>query len=392
MTGCTAVTAQRRRSQFMSARIAVAMAAVVVLGAACGSDATEPADAPPAPGTSEAAEPAAAAEAAPPPGDSAADTPPEAPAPPATPPVPQPQPAPSPQPAPQPAPSPQPPAPAPQPVVQLDTSGARTFPPPEVWEALRQCQSQGDYGFVHPSGEYFGAYQFTVATWDRLASQRYTHLLGVLPSEAGPADQDRMAYYLWIESGHARWPACSHVFTGDPPSTESIASGSDPGEPSEVATTDDGLVEGAPFEPAPADDELVPVSAPGAEAAEPGDAGGTATTSAADLPALDIDPTMQPAIPPDVPGFPTEEQWEALRQCESSGNYEAFSRAGPYYGAYQFDQPTWDFVAKRNYPRLVGRQPWHATPQDQTRMAYRLWEERGDQPWPNCGRHLRPGA
>ena len=107
---------------------------------------------------------------------------------------------------------------------------------------------------------------------------------------------------------------------------------------------------------------------------------------------MDIDPAIQPAVPPDVPGFPTEEQWEALRHCESSGNYEAFSRAGPYYGAYQFDQPTWDFVASRNYPRLEGVVPWDATPQDQTRMAYRLWEERGDQPWPNCGRHLRPGA
>ena len=395
MTGCTAVTPESRRSPLMSARIAVAVAAVVVLGAACGSDATEPADAPPTPGTAAAAAPSAAAEATPPAGDPAADAPPEVPPQPATPPVPQPQPAPSPQPAPQPAPSPQPP-------VQRDTSGARTFPAAEVWEGLRQCQSQGDYGFVHPSGEYFGAYQFTVATWDRLAAQRYQDLVGVLPSEADSADQDRMAYYLWIESGHDRWPACSHVFTGDPP-TEAAATvtgdggaspspAADPGEPSDVATTDEGQVEGAPVEPAPGDDEALPAPPPGAEAEESGETGVTATTSVADLAALDIDPAMQPAIPPDVPGFPTEEQWEALRMCESSGNYGAFSRAGPYYGAYQFDQPTWDFVASRNYPRLAGVQPWHATPQDQTRMAYRLWEERGDQPWPICGRHLRPGA
>ncbi len=382
MTGCTAVAARRRRSQLMSARIAVAVAAVVVLGAACGSDASDPADAPAAPDTSEAAEPSAGAEATPAAGDSAAAAPPEVPPRPATPPAPQPPPTPSPQPPPQPAPSP-------QPQVPLDTSGARTFPAPGVWEALRQCQSQGDYGFVHPSGQYFGAYQFTVATWDRLANQRYSHLLGVLPSEAAPEDQDSMAYYLWIESGHARWPACSHVFTGDPPPTETIASGPVPGEPSDIASADEGPVEGAPFE---ADDELVPVSPPGAEAGESGESGVTATTSVDEIPALDIDPATQPAIPPDVPGFPSEEQWQALRMCESSGNYRAFSRAGPYYGAYQFDQPTWDFVASRNYPRLVGVQPWDATPEDQTRMAYRLWEERRDQPWPNCGRHLRPGA
>lgn len=364
----------------------LAVAGVVAVAAACGSEAPEPPDAPPG---SEAPAPASAP-VAPPEAATGSSVPPVGtPAPPE-------DPADTGAEAPQPAVTSIAPPPAPsasaEPRPQRDTSGMREFPAERVWEALRQCQSQGDYAFVHPSGQYFGAYQFTVATWDRLASQRYTHLLGVLPSEAGPADQDRMAYYLWIESGHARWPACSHVFTGDPPSAESSASEPDPGEPAAVAATDEEPVEGAPFEPAPADDELVPVSAPGAETVEPGEAGVTATTSAADLPALDIDPTMQPAIPPDVPGFPTEEQWEALRQCESSGNYEAFSRAGPYYGAYQFDQPTWDFVASRNYPRLVGVQPWHATPQDQTRMAYRLWEERGDQPWPNCGRHLRPGA
>lgn len=389
MTGCTAVAARRRRSQLMSAHIVGAVAAVVVLGAACSSDATEPADAPPAPGTSEAAEPSAGAEATPPAGDSAAAVPPEIPPRPATTAAASQQPAASPRPPPEPAPRP---APSPRPSAQLDTSGARTFPGPEVWAALRQCQSQGDYGFVDPSGQYFGAYQFTVATWDRLANQRYSHLLGVLPSQAVPEDQDRMAYYLWIESGHARWPACSHVFTGEIPSTETIASGSDSGEPSDAAATAAEPVEDEPLEGTPGDDELVPISPPGADAAESDETEVTATTSFVDLPELDIDPAIQPAVPPDVPGFPTEEQWEALRQCESSGNYEAFSRAGPYYGAYQFDQPTWDFVASRNYPRLAGVVPWDATPEDQTRMAYRLWEERGDQPWPICGRHLRPGA
>ncbi len=386
MTGCAALTAARRRSPRANARLAAAVAVAAVLGSACGPDATEPADPTPAPAAAAAAqpaaggggaEPAAGAEAAAPAADETiGPASPEDPAPAAAPP-------PSLQP---------PPPPSPQPLVHLDTSGARTFPAPEVWEALRQCQSEGDYGFVHPSGEYFGAYQFTVATWDRLASQRYTHLLGVLPSEAAPEDQDRMAYYLWIESGHARWPACSHVFTGDSPPTGSVASGSDPREPSGVAAADEGLVEGVPFEPAPGDDETLPAPPPGAEAAESGETGVTTTTSPPDLPVLEIDPAMQPAIPPDVEGFPTPERWEALRFCESGGNYRVVSRDNRYYGAYQFWPDTWDFVARRNYPRLVGILPSAATTHDQDRMAYRLWEERGDQPWPVCGRYLRPGA
>ena len=89
-----------------------------------------------------------------------------------------------------------------------------------------------------------------------------------------------------------------------------------------------------------------------------------------------------------MPGFPTPEQWEALRFCESSGNYRAVSPDGRFHGAYQFWRDTWDFVARRNYPRLVGVLPSAATPQDQDRMAYRLYEGRGAQPWPVCGRYL----
>ena len=362
MTGPEAVVQVRRRS--LPAKVLVAVAAGLMLTGACGSETAEPAlgsleAAPPTSATPGSAAPTAGAEVA----GAATDESPAA----VTSPVPSPPVSPAPQ---------SQSGVSPQPPVNLDSSGLRTFPAPEVWEALRQCQSQGDYGFVHSSGEYFGAYQFTVATWDRLAGQRYTELLGILPSEAVPADQDRMAYYLWIESGHTRWPACGHVFTGDLSSIETIADTAEPGEAAEVTTT----VEGVPFEPAPGDDGTTP--APGA----------TTTTSPADLPSLDIDPALQPAVPPNVEGFPTPEQWEALRFCESSGNYRAVSRNGLYYGAYQFWPDTWDFVAERNYPRLVGILPSAATTQDQDRMAYRLWEERGDQPWPVCGRYLRPGA
>lgn len=296
---------------------------------------------------------------------------------------------------------------------QVDTSGMRTFPSSAVWEALRHCESLGDYGFVHPSGQHFGAYQFTVPTWDRLAGQRYTELLGVVPSEAAPEDQDRMAYYLWIESGSAPWPACRHVFTGDQPpddaatpvtgpSPQPVPPAADGGEqgsatpvsppadptstspatdPSATAATDpDGTPEGADVsEPAPGGDSNAPADG-SPDAARP-----------EDLPEPEIDPSAQPAIPPDVEAFPTPAQWAALRHCESSGNYRAVSRNGLYFGAYQFWPDTWDSVARRNYPRLVGVLPSVATPQDQTRMAYRLYEERGAQPWPVCGRYLVDG-
>ena len=267
-----------------------------------------------------------------------------------------------------------------------------------MWEALRQCESQGDYGFVHPSGQYFGAYQFTVATWDRLAGQRYTELLGVLPAEAAPADQDRMAYYLWIESGSAPWPACRHVFSGEPPPDGTAAPATAPASPPDPPPDEgDG---GENPAPAPSSEETAGADPDGEDASGPpptGDAGERSdgapdTTQPQGTPEPEVDPSLQPAIPPDVPGFPTPEQWADLRHCESSGNYRAVSPDDRYYGAYQFWPDTWDFVASRNYPRLVGILPSAATTHDQDRMAYRLWEERGDQPWPVCGRHLRPGA
>ena len=260
----------------------------------------------------------------------------------------------------------------------------RTFPSGAVWAALRQCESQGDYGFVHPSGQYFGAYQFTVATWDRLAGQRYTELAEILPSAAAPADQDRMAYYLWIESGSAPWPACRHVFTEDPPPPPAVAD-----DTSSEGTTPPATAEAGPDGAPSGTDASGSAPDGGSGAAPDGVPGDGESAPPAEPPQLETDPSVQPAIPPDVPGFPTSEQWTALRHCESSGNYRAVNSDSRYFGAYQFWPDTWDFVARRNYPRLVGVLPSAATPQDQDRMAYRLYEERGAQPWPVCGRHLR---
>ena len=87
-------------------------------------------------------------------------------------------------------------------------------------------------------------------------------------------------------------------------------------------------------------------------------------------------------------GGPTPEQWEALRQCESSGRYDALSPGGRYRGAYQFSQATWDWVAGWANPALVGVDPAAASPADQDAQAQALYDRQGSSPWPHCGRYL----
>ena len=403
MTVRAPVTAERRRLPALGASVAIAV--IVLLAAACGSE-TEESSEPQAGSSAPAPVPAAGAPPAAlggsdgsPAGDGSS-------------------PAPSSDVSSQPL-VPSPPGASPQPAAdgesppsarQVDTSSMRTFPSTAVWAALRDCESQGDYGFVHPSGQYSGAYQFTVATWDRLAGQRYTDLLGVLPSDAAPGDQDRMAYYLWVESGSAPWPACSRVFSEDPPPPPATAGDTAPEgtTPAPPATEESVAAGTAPAASTSAEDQTSPAEAeadpggaperidevsgspPNEDASAPPDSGsdGGGPTPPEELPQLEIDPSVQPAIPPGTPGFPTPDQWAALRHCESRGNYRAVNSTGRFFGAYQFWPDTWDSVAKRHYPRLVGVLPSAATPQDQDRMAYALYTERGAQPWPVCGRYL----
>ena len=98
-------------------------------------------------------------------------------------------------------------------------------------------------------------------------------------------------------------------------------------------------------------------------------------------------PTATVPVPVLPPG-PSPAEWDALRQCESNGNYAITNPSGRYRGAYQFDRTTWDSVASRHSPRLVGVDPAAAAPADQDYMALALYSERGARPWPHCGRHL----
>ena len=94
------------------------------------------------------------------------------------------------------------------------------------------------------------------------------------------------------------------------------------------------------------------------------------------------------AVKHPIPEGTTEEQWHALRQCESTQNYQAVNRTGRYRGAYQFSIRTWDWVAEMHYPDLVGVDPIDASPSDQDKMAYKLYEINGWDPWPTCKKRL----
>jgi TolA-binding protein len=70
------------------------------------------------------------------------------------------------------------------------------------------------------------------------------------------------------------------------------------------------------------------------------------------------------------------------RGIESHGNYQAYNASGPYYGAYQFDQGTWNGTANHaGRGELVGMDPRNASEYDQDDMAWTLYQWRGKGPW-----------
>lgn len=68
-----------------------------------------------------------------------------------------------------------------------------------------------------------------------------------------------------------------------------------------------------------------------------------------------------------------------VAKCESSLDPKATSPSGTYLGLWQFDKPTWkDYGGPGDDPRKVGARA-------QTKVAWRLFKDRGWQPWPTCG-------
>jgi len=93
------------------------------------------------------------------------------------------------------------PTPTPVPVVQ----GAG--PTAEQWSQVRTCESGGNYA-INTGNGYYGAYQFSIQTWNSVARLYYPTMQGILPSDASVADQDKMAQLLYDDSGRGQWPEC----------------------------------------------------------------------------------------------------------------------------------------------------------------------------------------
>jgi hypothetical protein len=107
-------------------------------------------------------------------------------------------------------PKPTPAAPAPSSPPAAASPPVLTPPPPPAtsssatpadWAALRMCESGDNYSIDTGNG-YYGAYQFSLATWQGLG-------YGGLPSAASPAVQDAAAQTLYDAAGWSPWPVCS---------------------------------------------------------------------------------------------------------------------------------------------------------------------------------------
>jgi hypothetical protein len=71
---------------------------------------------------------------------------------------------------------------------------------------IRHRESRGNYGVINPRGPWYGAYQFAASTWNVTAQHAgRMDLVGVIPSNASPADQDAMALHLYQWQGSGPW-------------------------------------------------------------------------------------------------------------------------------------------------------------------------------------------
>jgi hypothetical protein len=102
------------------------------------------------------------------------------------------------------------------------------------------------------------------------------------------------------------------------------------------------------------------------------------------------EPELRPIAVPKSQGPATSGGWEShpdssdvpvvlreIARCESRGNPTAVSADGVYRGKYQFDQATWMALGGTGDPAAA---PEHV----QDRLAVRLYQRRGDAPWPVC--------
>jgi peptidoglycan hydrolase CwlO-like protein len=138
---------------------------------------------------------------------------------------------------------------------------------------------------------------------------------------------------------------------------------------------------------------VIAALAPPAVAESNASGGSSATTGpAATSPSTTTTTTAPPKTPPPAPPtyVPTsgvhprhdEPFLVCTRARESGGNYAAYNPAGPYLGAYQFLQATWNSAANHaGRVELVNVPPSTASQYDQDDMAWTLYQWQGSRPW-----------
>jgi hypothetical protein len=126
-----------------------------------------------------------------------------------------------------------------------------------------------------------------------------------------------------------------------------------------------------------------------AAAAEAARAAAAATAAATPADPVPTAPADVPTAPP--PGYrPTpgthahhdDPFLACIRGIETGGNYAAVNPAGPYLGAYQFLQSTWNSGANHaGRVDLIGVPPNTASPYDQDDVAWAVYQWQGKGPW-----------
>lgn len=103
--------------------------------------------------------------------------------------------------------SPPPQSPAPTPAVVAPASSGGSVPALNSFlQCVVQHESGGNYSVVSPSGQYFGAFQFSQSTWNYAAQLAgMPNLIGVAPNTASVAQQNALAIALYSADGSSPW-------------------------------------------------------------------------------------------------------------------------------------------------------------------------------------------
>jgi hypothetical protein len=79
-------------------------------------------------------------------------------------------------------------------------------PPPNVWDRLAACESNGRWGVASGNG-YYGALQIDMIAWRRYGGIAFAPTAAL----ASPSQQILIAERILASQGPAAWPVCSRV-------------------------------------------------------------------------------------------------------------------------------------------------------------------------------------